>query len=194
MCYVLVTKRGPTIPGSARRCMGSVWARGFSLTELMLVVAIAAVVAAMAGPSFARSLAQSRVADASTDLFGSLIQTRSEALKRGGRVVMCVSDSHLQCSDGGGWERGWVVFDDRDGDGQRDADEAVLRVGEPRPAPITIVGNGAVADYVSYVASGRTQLLDGGLLMGTLTVCADGVGREIIINHAGRPRIREMSC
>ncbi|MCC4116825.1 GspH/FimT family pseudopilin [Aromatoleum toluclasticum] len=178
------------------RCRaGGLLEYGYSLVELMMVLAVLGVLSAIAAPSFARLLAETRVRDASSDLFAAVIQTRSEAMKRHGRVVLCKSDDSTRCAEDIGWDRGWIVFADDNESGQRDADEAVLRTGEPRIGRVAISGDGSVGNYVSYVASGRTQhLTSGAWQAGTLTVCSEGIARQIIINRVGRPRIARVSC
>lgn len=178
----------------ARQC-GRTAEGGYSLVELIMVVAIVGVLSAIAAPSFARLLAETRVGDASSDLFAAVLQTRSEALKRHQRVVLCVSGDGADCASEGGWEQGWIVFEDGNENGRRDADEPLMRTGEARPGRVGISGDGSVGRYVSYVASGRTQqLVTGAWQAGTLTICSEGLARRIIINRVGRPRIAAGRC
>ncbi|WP_164844498.1 GspH/FimT family pseudopilin [Azoarcus sp. DN11] len=168
---------------------------GYSLVELMIVVAIVGVVSAVAAPSFARLLAETRVGDASSDLFAAVLQTRSEALKRHRRVVLCVSADGAECASGGGWGQGWIVFEDGNENGQREEGEPLVRAGEVRAGRVGITGDASVGRYVSYVASGRTQqLATGAWQAGTLTLCSEGIARKIIINRVGRPRIAKGNC
>lgn len=171
-----------------RRCAG------YSLVELVVVLAIAATLSAIALPSFARLLAETRVAEASSDLFGAVLLVRSEALKRHRRVVMCPSADAADCAQDIGWQSGWIVFEDPNENGKRDGDESLLQVGQPRPVQVTITGTDKLGNYVSYVASGRTEQLNGAYLMGTLTICSEGVAKKIVINHAGRPRLASATC
>ena len=66
-------------------------AAGFSLTELLVVSAIAATLAAVAVPSFAGFLATQRSSSTVTRFVGSLNLARSEAIKRNGRMALCKS-------------------------------------------------------------------------------------------------------
>lgn len=166
---------------------------GFTLVELLVALGVVAVLLSLALPSFARSLAQTRVADATSAIYGAAVFTRSEALKRRVRIVMCSSADGNTCSSGSRWDAGWLIFEDRNDDGIRDAAEEVLAV-QGAQSGVTAMGNGPMRDYISYVASGRTQQLGGGLLMGTLTICSGDIGRAIIINHAGRPRVTDAEC
>lgn len=78
---------------------------GFTITELMLVVAVLGVLAAIAVPSF-QSLTQSQqVKNASFDLFSSLSLARSEAIKRNGNVTLTPVDTD-------DWGLGWTITSD----------------------------------------------------------------------------------
>lgn len=74
---------------------------GFTLLELMVTIAVFAVIFGIAIPSFSSFIAAQRVRAASFDLNASLIQARSEATKRNTDVVI------QQAS--GGWQNGWSV-------------------------------------------------------------------------------------
>lgn len=73
---------------------------GFTAIELLVVVAIIAVLAALAGPSFTLLIERWRVRDAAESLTSSLYLARSEAIKRGGGVTIDVT---------GGWNTGWKL-------------------------------------------------------------------------------------
>ena len=77
-------------------------ARGFSLLEVMVVVAILAILAALAGPSFTPMIERWRVRSATEDLQSSLYFARSEAIKRGGGISVAAKD-------GADWSSGWQV-------------------------------------------------------------------------------------
>ena len=83
--------------------------RGFSLLEVMVVVAILAILAALAGPSFTPMIERWRVRDATESLQSALYYARSEAIKRGGNVV-------IKTTDGANWNSGWSVFYDANRD------------------------------------------------------------------------------
>ena len=62
---------------------------GFSLTELLVVSAIAAALVAVAVPSFAGFLATQRSSSTVSRFVASLNLARSEAIKRNARAVLC---------------------------------------------------------------------------------------------------------
>lgn len=88
---------------SLRRCRAGRVARGFTIVELAVVVALFGILAAMATPPLRQMVLQQRVRNAAFDLNSALLFTRSEALKRNVNVV-------LQSKSGtNDWSSGWLV-------------------------------------------------------------------------------------
>lgn len=97
--------------------------RGFTLVELMIVVVIAAILLAVAVPSFRTLVVRNNVESLQTAMGRALNTARSEAASRNTRVVMCASTDGATCATGASanFGGGWIVFEDRVGDGVRDA-------------------------------------------------------------------------
>jgi type IV fimbrial biogenesis protein FimT len=178
--------------------MNKMHASGFTLIELMVTVAMIAIVLMIGVPSFRQVMMNNRMATQANDFLGSMNLARSEAVKRGQRVALCKSADPTAatptCSTTGGWDQGWLIFVDTDDDATLDVGEVLLRVHESI-APSTLSGNTNVDDYLSYAADGVTHLKSGGTWQaGTLMLCPGtsgmtGRGRKIMINMAGRARI-----
>lgn len=98
---------------------------GFTLTELMVVIAIVAILAALAVPSFQQSIRSNRVATATNEMLASLSLARSEAIRNKAGGGVCPSANGTAC--GGDWSDGWLVWADTNGNGTLDAGETVLR-------------------------------------------------------------------
>lgn len=166
--------------------------RGFTLIELMVVLAVVAVLQSLAAPSMAAMVNSMRLTMAVNSLFSSLTLARSEAVKRGARAVVCKSASGEACVTSGGWEQGWIVFHDANNNGRRDLGEAVLSHQPALPSGVLILGNSPLANYVSYTATGVTSYPSGAFQAGTLTACTVSAtpreARQIVISSAGRPR------
>lgn len=167
---------------------------GFTLVEMIVVVAIAMVLLAIALPSMAALLRTNRLATAANEMLVMLRFTRSEAIKRRHRVTACVSPAHISCDSAGGWHRGWIVFSDDNSNGEREPGEVVLRAGTARHDGLVITGNLSLATTVSFVASGRVQRIGGALSMGTITLCSDGEARYVVVNRVGRARVEAGLC
>ena len=171
---------------------------GFTLVELVVVMAIAAVLAAVGVPSwraFSEKLQLTGVSDA---FVASLHLARSEAIKRHDRVALCKSADGVFCASAGGWDQGWIIFHDRNNNGRREEPEQILRRQQSLPAALRLSGNLTVARYVSFVPTGATKLVGGGFQAGTLTVCWESgrtaEARQIILNATGRPRVRAFKA
>lgn len=95
--------------------------KGFTLIELMMTLAVAAIILTIAVPSFRTFTQNSRLTKQVNLLAASIAAARGEAAKRGARVVVCQSNaptaSTPACSGTAGtWSSGWVVFVDSDND------------------------------------------------------------------------------
>jgi type IV fimbrial biogenesis protein FimT len=149
-------------------------ARGLTLVELMVTLAIVAVGAAIAAPSFRGMIADTRLSAQANDLLASLKYTRSEAVKRNARVTICKKASDATCAvtdtATASWQGGWLVFVDGGVAGTLDGADTILRVQGPLAAS-TLVGDGAVTNYVSYIGSGQTSAAAGGTQVGTFSLC-----------------------
>ena len=84
---------------------------GFTLIELIVTVAIAAIVLAIAVPSFQETITSNRLTTFSNTFVASLNLARSEAIKQNRRVTLCSSTDGLSCATGG-YQQGWIIFID----------------------------------------------------------------------------------
>jgi type IV fimbrial biogenesis protein FimT len=161
----------------------------FTLVELVVALAIAALLAAVAFPAFHDWLDAYQLANQAKHLAESMTRARTEAIRRGHRVNLCKSADRQQCADQGRWDAGFVVFVDANRDGRIDADEPVLGIDGRVPHGITIEANGPVDDYVSYTSLGHARMLNGALQMGTFTVCLRGQrALHVVLANSGRVR------
>lgn len=101
----LARARAPSRP--CRRCR----ARGFTLIELMVALAVAAVLFAIGVPMLRDVTLGSRLSAMANDLLASVQLARSEAIKRNRAVTLCASADGATCAASGGWEQGWIVID-----------------------------------------------------------------------------------
>jgi type IV fimbrial biogenesis protein FimT len=168
--------------------------RGWSLIELLVVMAIAIILGLTAVPSLSSVLKQMQVRNAAQEFASWTAMARSEAIKRRqGRVVMCVASSIDACDKHGNWHMGWLLFHDLNGNSQLDAEDAVIRYQSALAEGLSIRGNTHVAHYVAYSSAGRASLVSGGLQMGTWSFChlqSPSTTRwQLVLSATGRVRM-----
>jgi type IV fimbrial biogenesis protein FimT len=119
--------------------------RGFSLIEVVTVMSIAAILVAIAVPSYRYVTAANRIAGEGNGLLGDLQYARGEAIKEGQNVGVCISSNGTGCTGGTHWEAGWVVYSDLNNNGALDVGEPVLRIQTPFSGTDTFVVTPALA-------------------------------------------------
>lgn len=101
----LGSKMPSKLPDGCRaRTNGRNAVAGFTVIELMVSIAIVAILAGIAVPAFNGLIAQQRVKAAVVDLHTSLLQVRAEAVKRNQTL-------RIRPTTGGAWSQGWLVPD-----------------------------------------------------------------------------------
>jgi type IV fimbrial biogenesis protein FimT len=94
-------------------------AHGFTLVELMVVVALIAILLAVAVPSFKSVVQRNRIATQLNGFISDVGLARSEAIKRGLPVSLCASSDGANCLETNTWHLGWMMFFDPTGSGTR---------------------------------------------------------------------------
>ncbi len=138
---------------------------GFTLIELMVVVALAAIMAALAAPSFKSFVSGQRVKTAASDFVMTAIFARSEAIKRNADVTISAVTSGAN-----GWKDGWIVAV---GGSQLSQQQAYTG--------ITFSGSASV---ITYSSTGRLSAA-----VTTMTITGtDGSARCVAFDLSGMPR------
>lgn len=109
---------------------------GFTLVELMVTIAVMAILFAIAVPSFLNASLHSKLNAISNSFVASAQLARSEAIKRNAPVTLCASSSGTGCV--GSWSDGWIVH----AGGQVIAVQGALAQG------FLLAGSGGVTDIV----------------------------------------------
>ncbi len=167
---------------------------GFTLTELIITLAIAAIMMSQAVPSFIEMVQNNRVVTQTNEFVSSLNMARSEAVKRGDRITICKSADSATCTAAGDWQQGWIIFTDSNSDAVVNNTDVILRIYNAFVPGNTLRGiSGNVASYISYAGNGFSQMVGGGgTQTGTLVLCdSRGLGanaRAIVLSASGQVR------
>lgn len=151
---------------SGRRC-----GKGFSLVELMVVIAILAVAASVAVPSFTRMIATQRLSSAAADIHSAFLQARSLAISRNESVAA------VPAADG--WAAGWTVR-------QVASPNTVFHRAGAIPGVQVSAGGSA-----TYRSSGRA---DNSLSLTLTSVTESTLQRCVSLDLTGRPSTANGAC
>ncbi len=157
--------------------------RGFTVIELLVTIALLAVILTTAVPALARFVEQQRLTATANHLVTHLQYARGQALDHNTLVAACPSGDGRTCTGGNRWEDGWIVYLDPDKAGQPARPEDVLRVVEGTPQ-LTMHSGGRH----------RVRFRGSGMAYGTnltIRVCTPGnpeAARAVIVSNPGRVR------
>jgi len=158
--------------------------RGVTALELLFVVAVLALLASLAAPSFASLQRAAALSAAANQLVWSLQQARSSAILQGVPTTLCLSADAVSCVGSRNADaRGWLVFQQQPGRAAGDIDAATPRLRNVRlPTRVTVNGSRAAVTYWPAARAGTTSTFD-------LCVSGTSVGRSVVISQTGRPRV-----
>lgn len=168
--------------------------RGFTLVELMITIAVAAILLGIAVPSFNDVVLGNRLSSHANNLVASVNMARSEAIKRNIRVTLCASADGANCATSGGWEQGWIV--------QYDADNNSCNAASPNWQVIHRQQAASGGLKITEAGSTRTLCFEPtgvGATSATLTVCratpsAGGQERVVSITATGRASVKKTTA
>ena len=164
-------------------------ARGFTLVEMMVVVAVLVVTLTLGVPAFAATVQWAREANTYHLLSASLASARVSSMTGGMPVTVCPSADGAACRTDLVWEDGWIVYADPERS-QQPAVDAVLQHVDARGSGVAIR---------STRGRHRVRFTPDGWSYGSnlsIRVCRmrDAVLRgKVVVNNAGRPRVERAA-
>lgn len=162
-------------------------AHGLSLIELLITIAILAVIISVATPGLGSLVERNRVVTSANGLVAHLSYARQEAVMRGEFVSACPSHDQQTCSRDNQWHQGFIVFRDADRRGQPASDDDVLRAVGPEPRLQMVSGGRTRVRFQPSGAAYGTNL--------TIRVCdheSQRAGRAVVVSNPGRVRVAAL--
>ena len=156
---------------------------GFTLVEMMVVVAIAGIAMAFAIPAMGTFIKNERLVTQINTLVGHLAYARNEAVTLRQQVILCASDNMTSCS-GTDWADGWILFVDADNSSTLNGLETILRA----KAPLEGIGTTLVNSTGSMIIYDNRGFSPNS---GVFSLCDDrgaAFVRSISISNTGRVR------
>lgn len=142
--------------------------RGFTLVELMVVVAVLGILASVALPGLNAFTARNRLAALSSDFVSSLVLARTEAARAGLPVLVLPADGGVT---GNEFAKGWNLYLDRNSNGTFDSGDTLIRTYAALPSTLKLQGASPIqftaigyltpAAAVSFVLCPSAGLSDG---------------------------------
>jgi type IV fimbrial biogenesis protein FimT len=166
--------------------------RGVTLVEMMIVVAILAVLLGLAVPNLREFFVANRLSSATGDFVTALATARSEAIRRATNVV--IANGQGASSN---WSSGWRMCVDADRNSACGNSEETIRRGAVNPtATQTTIYSSYASGVIVFDATGRLTSTAGVFAVcydraATNTAYRDGTrsrSRAILVNAAGRIR------
>jgi type IV fimbrial biogenesis protein FimT len=163
---------------------------GFTLLELMVVLAIVSIISLMAMPDAGEFRNDNRLRAATNDLVVAMQAARAEAVGRNAATTLCKKNADgTDCSTAGGWQEGWLIFVDPDQDASVDVGEEIVKIHDALSGHLTFYGTEEVADFITFRASGQTSISS----TQTLIVCDergyDSYAKGMIVTILGRASV-----
>jgi len=169
---------------------------GFTLLELMITLAIGAILLTVAVPSFQTTIANNRLATQTNSLVTDINIARSEAVKRGTDVILCNSSNPNAATPacvgaGNAWTGGWIIFvngtNDTDPNQFATATDTLIKVNQAIGGRATILTAGTLNTFI-YNGDGTSAAAANA----DFFICDDRgetFGRQVQIRPTGRPRL-----
>ena len=157
--------------------------QGFSLVELLMGLAIGAIVLSLVSPALATLKESNHRQQAAESLISGIRNARSQAITRNQSVVIHGID--------GDWSRGWRIILDVSGEGVEDSSNPLL-VEHASDGRIPIVGNWFVSRYIRFSSLGQPLMPGRAFQAGKLHFCStrEPVSQlQLVLAATGRVRL-----
>ncbi|WP_308363768.1 MULTISPECIES: GspH/FimT family protein [unclassified Microbulbifer] len=163
--------------------------QGLTLLELLITLAVLAILLAIGLPGFSTIIQNSRLAANTEELRSAIHLARTAAVSRNQRVTL---------RNLGSWELGWQAFADDNNNGVFDDGEQLL-FSSGSLQSVRFETNAPVSNYVSFIGTGESRKVGsamGAFQAGTIKVCTadNSQGNSLVLFRSGRLRTGKLDA
>jgi type IV fimbrial biogenesis protein FimT len=167
--------------------------RGFTLIELIVTLAIAAILATMVIPSFNTLSVKNLQADEVNTMIHHFYLARSLSTANETRYALCPSSDGERCTNTADWSQGYILFEDSatPHNGLRDPNEQLQAAHQPTQDARIDIDTSEHRNRVVYQADGHPVGYDL-----TMTFCDPDERippKAVILSNLGRVRVSETN-
>lgn len=172
--------------------------QGFTLIELMVTLAVLAIVLSIAVPGFQKQILNNKSLALGEEFAQALNFARSEAVKTKKRVSICASSDGETCT--GNWSDGFIVFEDR----ATTDTEANITLGAvykvwPKlssAGAFSVKRNTTDTSFIRFTSLGTLAPINNETINASLklTGCTGKAARKISVNLSGFVGVQADDC
>lgn len=159
---------------------------GFTLLELMAATTMLIVLVSVGASSFSTAAQNSRATSYINSVMSSILLARSEASANfQSQVIICPSDTGETCTDSH-WEKGWIVFHDKNRDGMLGDNDTLIKVVQTLKEGVSLRDHGFPGNRIIFNSDGMPNAV------GSLILCDERgstYAKGAIVRATGRPRL-----
>jgi len=166
--------------------------RGFTIQEMLVTLCISGTLAG-GGAGMWHAVQQNAITVAANDLVTHLALARSEAITKNLRITVCPTENQSTCaqpdSDHTSWQKGWMIYADKNDNGHPDSDE-IIRVQSGVSGGV-LVNSSQARRRIVFQPTG----MSGGSTI-TIAICGArdaAMSRYVIVSNTGRARVAQTT-
>ncbi|MDN2662754.1 GspH/FimT family pseudopilin [Psychromonas sp. 14N.309.X.WAT.B.A12] len=158
--------------------------QGFTLIEMLITIAVAAILLSIVVPSFNSIIESSKERTTRDSLVSAIYSAKQQAQSERVNVYLCSSNDGESCADTTDWGSDWLIYQDDDSSGDLDEDDTIIANISSKTDAIT-----SEIKEVKFTPTGHS-------LANTFKICSNtdnAVVYKMVLSRMGRITYEEAS-